>query len=92
MSDKEFINGISAKAPHERAADFVKARVAIKLSDFAKYLRELKGREPDVEWLNFDVKVNRVGKWYVERDTWKPQQQADSAPAESERFDDDIPF
>jgi hypothetical protein len=71
MSEKEFINGVSAKAPHERAPDFIKARVSIKLADFAQYLRDLKLNEPDVEWLNFDIKESKGGKWYVERDSWK---------------------
>jgi hypothetical protein len=101
MSDKEFINGMSAKAPSDRAPDYVKARVSIKLSDFAQYLRELKAKEPDVEWLNADVKVSKGGNWYVERNTWKPQQQGDPNDFEGEipsqgaadaPMEDDIPF
>lgn len=94
MSEKQFIDGISAKAPHDKAPDFIKARVSIKLSDFAQYLRDLKKAEPDVEWLNFDVKEAKSGKWYAERDTWKPDtKHRYSAPStEDSQHDDDIPF
>jgi hypothetical protein len=88
MSDKEFIDGLSAKAPHEKAPDFVKARISIKLADFAQYLRDLKAKEPDAEWLNADVKVAKSGNWYIERDTWKPEKTQEPATAD----EDSIPF
>jgi hypothetical protein len=90
MSEKEFINGVSAKAPHERAPDFIKARVSIKLADFAQYLRDLKLNEPDVEWLNFDIKESKGGKWYVERDSWRPQEKVPQVAADP--LNDDVPF
>jgi hypothetical protein len=33
-----------------------------KLADFAQYLRDLKLNEPDVEWLNFDIKESKRGQ------------------------------
>lgn len=90
MSEKEFIDGMSVKVPHEKAPDFVKASGSIKLDAFANYLRELKKREPDAEWLNFQIKVAKSGKWYVERDTWEPKKAADPTPATVE--EDDLPW
>lgn len=96
MSEKGFIDGLSAKAPSEKAPDFIKAGGSINLKSFAKYLRELKDKEPDVEWLNFQIKESKGGKWYIERDTWEPKkQEAPPAAQPSTGFepnDDDIPF
>ena len=95
MSDNNFIGGMFAKEPHENAPDFVKAGISIKLSDFAQYLRELKAEDPEIEWLNAQLKVSKGGKLYIERDTWKPKEAAPAPePASSGGggIDDDIPF
>ena len=83
MSDKEFVKGLFVKPPHDRAPDFVKCSMSIKLEDFKNWLR------PQVdEWINIDVKEGRNGKWYTEVNNWKPKQ---DAPKDQE-FDDDIPW
>ena len=89
MSEKEFPAGLFAKSPGENAPDFVKAKLSIKRKDLGNWLR---GK--DDEWLNFDVKESREGKWYVELDTWKPDKdKATQAVEESREFlDDDLPF
>jgi len=89
MSDNNFVGGFYFKEPHEKAPDFVKGKIQIKLSDFAAYLRELKGNEPDVEWLSVDLKQAKSGKYYAERDTWKPT--GDASPARAP-ITDDVPF
>jgi len=94
MSDN-FIGGLFAKAPHERAPDFVKAGISIKLADFAQYLRELKATEPDAEWLNIQIKESRGGKWYAEKDNWKPdaaQKAVKEAAKADADLDSDLPF
>ena len=68
MSDNvEFIDGFFAKAPHENAPEFVKAKVNIKREELLQWLS---GR-PD-EWISVDIKEARSGKWYASVDNWKP--------------------
>ena len=88
MTDKEFVNGLLVKAPHEKAPHFVKCSLSIKRKDFGNWLRE----KTD-EWINVDVKVSREGKWYCEVNNWKPKA-ADgvAAKAQDDGFNDEIPF
>lgn len=97
-TDTDFINGLIVKAPHERAPEYVKAKLSIKREEL---IRELQSR--DGEWINLDIKVSQNGKWYAAVDNWKPnsqqgggqQRQAPQrqAPVTSDAFDDsDIPF
>ena len=92
-NDIEFIEGLFAKAPHEKAPDFVKCKLSIKLADLGNWLR---GK--DDEWINIDVKESKGGKWYCSVDTFKPelQQAPQSAPstphAPADDFSDDVPF
>ena len=95
MSEKEFVNGLIVKAPHENAPDFVKCKISIKRKDLGNWLRE-----KSEDWINVDVKVSQEGKWYAEVDTWKPNPDAATPAKEAaaggngsvNEFDDDIPF
>lgn len=97
MSEIEFINGLIFKAPSEKAPDYVRAKGSIKVSELMAWLD---GRE--TEWVNFEVKVSKAGKWYAAVDTWEPSKdqqyaegmaQAKAAVAPEPDFaDDDIPF
>jgi hypothetical protein len=92
MSDIKFIDGLIVKAPHDRAPDFVKAKLSIKRAELIAWLEDQDG-----EWINADVKESRGGKWYVSVDEWKPEREKEperkgppvAPPAD---FDDDIPF
>ena len=88
----EFVDGLIVKAPHERAPDFVKANISIKVEDLGKWLRgKYKAGE---EWVNVDVKVAKSGKWYAAVSTYKPKEQAPTQkPAgKIQDMEDDIPF
>lgn len=101
-NEVEFIDGLSAKAPPERAPEYVKAKLSIRREPLIAWLQSRDG-----EWINAEVKVSQNGKWYVAVDAWKPEQKdrstersaprhgapasAPVAPAE-EPIDDDIPF
>jgi len=88
----EFVDGLIVKAPHERAPDFVKANISIKVEDLGKWLRgKYKAGE---EWVNVDVKVAKSGKWYAAVSTYKPKEQAPAQkPAgKIQDMEDDIPF
>ncbi len=82
----EFVDGLIVKKPHERAPDFVKASISIKVEDLGKWLRA-KFKAGD-EWVNIDVKEAKSGKWYAAVSTFKPKKGA-GKPAED---DSDIPF
>jgi len=92
MADEiEFPNGLMVKPPHERAPDFVKASISIKVADLMAWLQSRDG-----EWVNLDVKESKGGKWYAAVNTYKPKEGgAPSRPASSGAvldMDDDIPF
>jgi hypothetical protein len=95
MTDTQFITGLIVKAPHERAPEYVKAKLSIKREELIAWLQQQSG-----EWINADVKVSRGGKWYVAVDEWKRdggerKSQRSSAPSSSapaDEFEDSIPF
>ena len=101
MSDIEFVNGLLVKAPHEKAPDFVKANISIKVEELKSWLEE---REE--EWINIDVKESKGGKWYAAVSTFKPKEGKEEAkkPAQKAQersaqgagrvqdMEDDIPF
>lgn len=105
--DIEFVVGMIARAPHDNAPEYVKARLSIKREELVAWLQS-----KDDEWINVDIKESQGGKWYAAVDSWKPdrqrsgsgrserrppprQQRAAPAPAprQADDFaDDDIPF
>ena len=85
MADKEFVDGLIVKAPHEKAPEFVKCTLSIKRKDLGNWLR---GKTD--EWINVDVKVSQKGVWYCEVNNWKPEGKAAKPAAQD--FNDDIPF
>jgi hypothetical protein len=84
MNDKEFVNGLIAKAPHEKAPDFVKVDISIKREELIKWLS---GKQED--WININVKESKGGKWYAEVNDWKPE-----AKQEGGAYDEngDVPY
>jgi hypothetical protein len=94
-NDIEFIDGFFAKAPHQNAPEFVKAKVNIKREELLQWLS---GR-PD-EWISVDIKEARSGKWYASVDNWQPDEnhsaQNQSSPSSLSMPEEDgldsIPF
>ena len=87
----EFVNGLIIKAPSDKAPDFVKASISIKVADLGMWLREK--HKAGEEWVNVDVKESKGGKWYAAVSTFKPKpQESAKAPAKAADLDDDIPF
>jgi len=63
----DFVNGLMAKKPNEKAPDFVKCNLSIKREDLIAWLSEKDG-----DWINVQVKESgRTGNWYAEVDTWE---------------------
>lgn len=94
MSDLKFADGLIVKPPHERAPEYVKAKISIHRERLIAWLQQQEG-----EWVNLEVKASRDGKWYAAVDDWKPsQEKAAKSPARHsakapDGFDDDsVPF
>lgn len=86
--DLEFVDGLIVKAPHPKAPDFVKANIAIKVAELAKWLEGKKGEE----WVNIDVKAARSGKWYAAVSKYKKETKPAQGWANKQDTEDDIPF
>ena len=91
MSEKEFVNGLIVKAPHEKAPDFIKANISIKREDLIEWLNSQQG-----DWVNVDIKESQAGKWYAEVNDWKPEGAKVGGQGErndpQHEGDGDIPF
>lgn len=67
MDTDKYPKGLFAKKPHEKAPQFIKGKLSVKRDEFINWLQT-----QDTEWVNFDVKEGQDGKYYVQVDTWKP--------------------
>ena len=86
--EMEFVDGLIVKQPHEKAPDFVKASISIKVADLGNWLRAK--HKAGEEWVNVDVKESRNGRWYAAVSTFKPKEKAPAKPKADD--DDSIPF
>jgi len=95
-NDAEFIAGLIAKAPNEKAPQYVKAKLSIKREELIAWLQSKEG-----DWINADIKVSAKGNWYVQVDSWKPKSSEErptnnkpnpAAGGGSYDPDDSIPF
>jgi hypothetical protein len=88
----EFVDGLIIKAPHERAPDYVKASISIKVADLGMWLRAK--HKAGEEWVNVDVKEAKSGKWYAAVSTFKPKEREapKGKPSGFEDMEDDIPW
>ena len=81
--EKNFVDGMLVKLPDDNAPDFVKLKLSFKLDDFGKWVSAQKSGDPSMEWLNIEIKEGRSGKWYAERNMWKPSDDKPAASAPS---------
>ena len=86
MSDNIYPKGFFIKPAHEKAPDFVRGRVSVKIEDFNNFLKEHGNSDG---WCNFQL-LNGDKGLYLKLDTWQPEKQT-QAPSES-KDDDDLPF
>lgn len=88
MTEPQYISGLIAKAPPERAPDYVKALLSIKREELIVWLQGQSG-----DWINAEIKVSRNGKWFVAVNTYKKGQEAKKpAPVTDSFVDDSLPF
>lgn len=64
----EFPKGIRWVNPHEKAPDFIKGKLSLKIEEFIPYLQE----NAQNGWVNLQVKKSQKGIMYLELDTWQP--------------------
>lgn len=70
-NDAKFIGGLLIKPPHEKAPEYVKAKLSIRRAVLIAWLES-----EDGDWINADIKVSQSGKWYAAVDDWKPEQKS----------------
>jgi hypothetical protein len=80
--DNNFPAGFIWKKPADKAPDFVKGRISIKVSEFKKWLDE----NSDNDWANLDILKSKEGKIYAKKNDWKPEKKDDEIPQS------DLPF
>lgn len=102
MSETEFVDGLRAYAPHERAPDYIIANVSLDRDALTAWLA---GRAPQIRVV---IKRSQGGKYYAAVDTYKRDAEQPSRAPVKERpqpdqgnaadasngdpFGDDIPF
>lgn len=88
-TEKVFTNGLIFKAPSEKAPDFVRGSLSVKVADFVAFLQE---HETNSGWVNIDIKESREGKLYCELNTYKPERPnlaPKDKPSEASKPDDE---
>ena len=73
MSDEKVL--VDGMIKSEGTPDWVKEKISLKLDEFGAWVAAQKKADPDLEWINIDIKQSQGGKLYAERDMWKPQKQ-----------------
>lgn len=90
--DKVFVEGMMAKQPDDGAPDFVKLKLSLKLDEFGVWVASQKKADPELEWINIEIKEGRSGKWYAERNMWKPDAKQSARQPANNFKSDDIPW
>jgi hypothetical protein len=84
MADnKKFIDGIRVYKPHEKAPEFVKGNLVIDKMALIRFLDDQPNQVKAV------IKVAKSGNYYLEIDTYQPQNAQPSRPVSNE---EDLPF
>ena len=92
QTEKVFADGMIVKPGPGGEIDWVKAKISIKLDEFGAWIASQKKADPDIEWINIDINEARSGKWYAERNMWKPSADQPVRQAQQPVPNDDIPW
>jgi hypothetical protein len=93
--EKVFASGLVFKLPSEKAPEYVKGKISIKVDEFVSWLQSHVNNNG---WVDIDVKESHGGKIYCELNTYKPQRPdaVKEEPVieypEDEINPDDVPF
>lgn len=92
--ENKFVDGMIAKAPSDKAPEWIIANVSLKRDELIPWLQG----QPD-NWINLQLKrSDRSGKLYFAVDQWKPKGDAPERAVPAQRRDelddgsDSIPF
>lgn len=77
QSDKVFADGFIFKR-QDNAPDFVMGSISVKVSEAIAFLQENESNG----WVNLNVKRAKSGKYYIELDTWQPNQEGGNTPSQ----------
>ena len=92
MADIKFVDGMIAKKPHERAPEFIKATLAIRVEELIAWLQA----QEHNGWLAVDIKESKNGKWYAQLNEFKPLGMTEKPEGLRDVKDDinpeDVPF
>ena len=77
--EKFFVVGLLVLLPDDKAPDFVKLKLSLKLDELGAWISTQKREDSSLEWINIEIKEGRSGKWYAERNMWKPPEDAQPA-------------
>ncbi|MEK7112556.1 MAG: hypothetical protein AAB875_04460 [Patescibacteria group bacterium] len=70
MNEVPLPDGISFFPPREKAPDFIIGAISVHPARFVTYLRDQKTN--NAGYVQFDVKMSKKGRPYVELNTYKP--------------------
>ncbi len=88
MSEKTFANGIIFKLPNEKAPDYVKGSLSIKVNEAIEFLQS-----QNKEWVNLDLLIAKSGKPYCSVNEWTPKKPESKPEVETEEDSSDpLPF
>lgn len=84
MSDNQVSTlpqGFFLKPPHEKAPDWVKGQIGIKVEDAIEYLKQ---HENERGYVNLDLKESKQGKLYLDLNVYKKPES--TAPDQEDPF------
>ena len=90
--EKIFADGFIFKRPSEKAPDFVKGNISIKIAEFIPFVE----KHSNDGWINLDLKESKGGKLYCELNTWRkdstPPRTPQDAPGQEEAPVDEVEY
>jgi len=94
MSEIQWVGGLFVNKPHEKAPDFIKCNLSMKVTDLFEWLDKNQHLADDNGYIKVVVKESKQGKWYCCVDDFKPKAKEDvGVEIKKEPItDDDIPF
>lgn len=73
MADIIFANGMSVFEPNDKAPDFIKKVIYIDPIKFFNWAEKMKQHETDKGYLKFNLCKSKKDTFYIQLDTYKPQ-------------------
>lgn len=73
MSDIIFVNGLSARKPHENAPNFVIADISANVVSLHEWLNANQGLANEKGFINLQLKESKAGKFYIAVNDYKPK-------------------